>query len=111
MSTDGRRNFDAYVNRARATHGAELDLSEIPAKFLPYFQTGQRIRVRMYDQEITGTVSVTTGWRPALLLMRRSNASGSSDLLRDDTEIVAVQHGRTYVPVANLYRNPNKATA
>jgi hypothetical protein len=110
MTGDGRRRFESYVTRAKQQHGDRLDLSEIPAKFIPYFQTGQRIRVRMYGEEMTGTVSVTTGWRPALLLIRRANATGSSDLLRDDTEIVAEQHGRTYVPVANLYRNPNWTT-
>lgn len=104
------REWEAYLQRARHRHGDKLDLSNIPEKFIPFFH-GPRLRVRMYDQEITGTVSVTTGWRPALLLMRRSSDHGSSDLLNHDTEILAVQHGRTYVPVENLARDPNKVLA
>lgn len=86
-----------YVNRARAKHGDKLDLSAIAEKFLPYFR-GPRIKVQPWyqDDTITGTVGVTTGWQPSLLLMRRSSDHGSSILLDDRFEVVAVQHGRQY---------------
>lgn len=110
MTISGLAQWEHYVRRATARHGDKLDLGDIPRKFLPFFQTGQRIRVEMDGREITGTVSVTTGWRPALLLIRRATSTGSSDLLSESARIVAVQHGRTYVPVENLYRDPNRAS-
>lgn len=103
MRYDGRANFEAYKGRATHTWGDRLDLSEIPDHFLPFFQTDARVKVELYGEEVTGRVSITTGWRPALLLIRRSSSLGSSDLLRADTRLIAVQHGRTYVPVANLH--------
>lgn len=90
-----------YVERARARYGDKLDLGAIDRRFLPYFQTGQRIKVRRHDEEITGTVSASLGWQPVLLLIRRSNSMGSSDVLDRHCELVAVQIGRkNYVPVA-----------
>lgn len=50
--------------------------------------------------ERTGTVGITTGWHPAFLLMSRSSAMGSSDVLSARDVIVAVKRGRSYVPVA-----------
>ena len=87
-----------YVARAERTHGEKLDLSEINQAFVPYFR-GPRIKVRVWGDEMTGTVGITTGWKPALLLMRRSSDHGSVYLLESDAELVAVQRGRTYVPV------------
>lgn len=93
------RSWSATVQRLQHQFGDRLDLSEISEKFLPYYESGERIKVRDADMEVTGTVSMTTGWRPCLLLMRRSSDHGSSHLLLDRTELIAVQRGRKYVPV------------
>jgi hypothetical protein len=74
-------------------------------QFAAYLGTDQRIRVQTTYPNgetwtRTGTVGVTTGWRPAFLLMRRRTDHGSSDVLRPDDRIIAVQRGRTYEPVA-----------
>lgn len=105
--------FTAYLHRQALRYGEKFDPSNLSPVFAQYFQ-GPRIRVETtYGDGTTftrtGTVSVTTGHRPSLMLMHRSNDSGSWDLLtmRSDTRITHVQHGRTYVPIANLYRDPN----
>lgn len=46
----------------------------------------------------TGTVSRTTGWRPAYLLMHRSNSYGSSDVLGAGDKVTHVQRNGRYVP-------------
>lgn len=66
---------------------------------------GARVKVtRTYDngetETRTGVISSTTGWKPALLLMHRSNSSGSSDILSGRDRIVAIQReGRKYLPI------------
>lgn len=97
--------FNDYLNHKRSRHGDKFDVSELWEKFRPHFRSGQRIKVRRYYPETyegytrTGTVGVTTGTRPAFLLMHRSDASGSSDVLSEKDEIVAVQRGRKYVTI------------
>lgn len=93
--------FASRLARGERQWGDRFDPSELTDKFVPYFDTGDRIKVHTsYGEDITGTVSTTTGWRPAFLLVRRSNAMGSSDLLSDRDTVVAVKRGRYYVPVS-----------
>lgn len=93
--------FDNYLTRQRAEYGDRFDPSSLAPQFIPYLNSGQRIKVRstyggdeVYER--TGTVGVTGGWRPAFLLMHRSSDIGSSDVLGRKDEIVAVQRGRKY---------------
>lgn len=96
------REFDEFVERKRREHGEKFDPSELYEKFRKYFHTDRRVKIRAYYPDSgetytrTGRVSVTTGWKPAFLLMHRSNAHGSSDLLTERDEVVAVQVGRKY---------------
>ena len=46
-----------------------------------------------------GRVSSTTGWKPALLLMSRASAIGSSDVLSAIDRVIAVQVGGKYIPI------------
>lgn len=88
--------------RAMTRSSHEFDDSELCPKFVPYFENECRIKVRytfasgeVYER--TGTVGVTSGWKPAFLLMHRSSDISSSDVLSERDEIVAVQRGRKYV--------------
>lgn len=98
--------FD-YLQRAQRRHGSKLDLSEVDAAdhFLPYFGTGTRLRVAWGDGPDsyvrTGTVTITTGWRPALLLLHRRTDRGSSDVLGPRDVIVGVKR-----PGERSYRPP-----
>lgn len=85
--------FTAWCAAKEVEYGSKWDPSDLEPRFIPFFRTDQRIRVACMfntsqpEHVRTGTVGVTTGWRPAFLLMHR--------------RIVAVQHGRTYREVAS----------
>lgn len=97
------------AERRRYWHqqGKTFDPSNLASQFVPYFTTRpenrRRIKVtRTYTgppDEVhtrTGTVGVSSGFRPIFLLMHRSNAIGSWDTLTDDDVIVGEKNGRTY---------------
>jgi hypothetical protein len=73
-----------------------FDDSDLSTQFIPYFESGQRIKVNFGGFELTGRVGVTTGRKPAFLLMRTSRSYGSPWVLSDKDSIVAVKIGRSY---------------
>lgn len=101
----GYREFDNYVDRKKREHGDKFDAAELHQKFRSYFHSEQRVKVRAYYPDSgeswtrTGRVSATTGWRPAFLLMHRSSDRGSSDVLSERDEVVAVQRSGKYVTI------------
>lgn len=71
-----------YLNKKRAELGDKFDPSELAEKWVPAYCTGERVRVRFPWGEVkTGTVGVTTGWRPVFLLILTSRSRGSSLIL------------------------------
>lgn len=83
--------YQAYVNRLRATHGTKFDESGLCEKFRAHF--GERIEVIGLDDDSRprrGIVAGTTGWRPALMLLKRRDSMRSSDLLSDQDRLVRV---------------------
>lgn len=102
----GYREFDDYVSRKQQEHGDKFDASELWQKFWKYYGSDTRVKIRAYYPDSgesytrTGRVSATTGWKPAFLLMHRSSDRGSSDVLSERDEVVAVQRGgRKYVTI------------
>lgn len=110
-----RTRYEDACARGRAQYGDRYEPPTGQALIAAYNAEG-RVRVvttypggETYTR--TGTVSLTTGWRPAFLLMHRSSDHGSSDLLDERDEIIAYkEHGaREYRPVAagkDLYGRP-----
>lgn len=96
-----RTKFEDYTARARIKHGDKFDDSGLDRRFVGAFNTGARIKVTCYGETLTGTVGVTTGWRPAFLLMRTARSLGSSIILDASAEIVAIKHegDRAYRPM------------
>lgn len=97
---------ESYLRSKLLKHGDKFDSSKLAPQFWPFFRTGTRIRVnfgyRLADgswEELTGTVGITTGWRPTFLLMRRCTDRGSPWVLGVKDRIVAVKEGRKYIPV------------
>lgn len=96
--------YSARLARGKQQHGDKFDPSELEVAhptIREAFESGLRVRVRTtYSNgetfERTGKVSTTTGWRPAYILMHRSNASGSWDVLGPRDEVVAVWRGKRY---------------
>lgn len=91
--------YDDFIARKYHEFGDRFDQSDLDPRFVPYFNSGQRIRIQSLGQIVTGTVGATSGWKPAFLLMRRSSDHGSSWLLGPRDEILARQIGRKYVEV------------
>jgi len=94
--------YDDYLASKRSAYMERFDESELSRQFIPYFNNRARIRVEMpYDEILTGTVGVTTGWRPSFILMRTSRSIGSCHLLDDRARIIGVQENgsRKYRPV------------
>ena len=95
--------LDARIMRGRQQWGDKFDTTSLFSAhptILAAFESGERVRVRTsYGENITGTVSTTTGWKPSFLLMRRRDSRGSSDLLGADDQVIAVKFGRSYVSI------------
>lgn len=92
-------HYQDYLNRKKAQYGERFDASELDPRFAEFYGTGQRIKVETLGETLTGTVEVTTGWKPAFLLMRTSRSMGSRYTMGPKDRIVAVQYGRKYVLV------------
>lgn len=87
------------IQRRIDQFGDEFSLSNLASKFIPYFNNGKRIKVRLSTGEVKfGTVGVTGGFRPCFLLMRRRTDLGSTISLAENDEILAEQkpNGKYY---------------
>jgi hypothetical protein len=89
-------NYQEYLKRGKSQHGSRFDTSDLDPRFVPFFRTGQRIKVETCGTFLTGTVGVTTGWKPCFLLMRTKRSMGSPWTLGPADRLVAVQIGREY---------------
>lgn len=83
------QDYDGYIERKKQEHGSKFDPSALSKKFIPFYESGQRIEVKTpWGKLERGYVGVTTGWKPSFLLVHRRNDRGSSTLLSDEYEIV-----------------------
>lgn len=94
--------YAQWLERQARKHGAQWDPSSLAPQFIPYLHSDQRIKVDGPYGVRFGTVGVTTGWRPVFLLMHRSSAHGSSDVLGQADQVVAEQRGGRYVPISTV---------
>lgn len=91
------RDYTELINRKQAEYGEKFDTSELSQQFVRYYNNGQRIKVKTrWDEELTGTIGVTTGWKPVFLLMRTSRSIGSSTTLTNEDKIIAGKVGNVY---------------
>jgi hypothetical protein len=91
--------YQELLERKRKEYGPRFSESGLDLRFARFFDSGQRIKVETCGMVLTGRVSVTTGWQPCFILMRTSRSMGSPWTLGTRDKILAVQHGRKYVPV------------
>ncbi len=93
--------FEQYTARKQREFGEQFDASALAPQFIRYFNSGERVRVEIRnDGERAGTIGVTTGWRPAFLLMHNTRSTGSSDVLGFSDTVTAVKVGARYQPVS-----------
>jgi len=88
------------IERKAREHGAKWDASALDARFVRFFDSRERIKVETCGMILTGTVGMTTGWRPCFLLMRTRRSIGSAWTLSGRDTLLAVKRGRKYAPVA-----------
>ena len=95
------RSFKQLLEERARKYGDRFSARSLDRRFVRYFESGERIRVRN-DHDgttATGTVGVTTGWVPVFILMRTSRSLGSSLILDRHEHLVAVKRGRSYEQV------------
>jgi hypothetical protein len=81
--------FGDYLERKRREHGERFDQSDLSAQFVPFYESGKRIRVDFGHGDIkSGRVGVTTGWRPTFILLLTKRSRGSTWLLSDRCIII-----------------------
>lgn len=81
--------YDSFIQRKKVEYGTKFSASELAEQFVPAFNSGRRIRVKFHTGEVlSGTVGVTTGWRPTFMLMLTSRSRGSGWLLGKRDKIV-----------------------
>lgn len=87
-------NWEYYFAKKVSQYGEKFDPSDLSPKFIPYFESGQRIEVNLHAEGIKrGYVGVTTGWKPSFLLVARRGCAGSSILLTSEDQIIKVIPG------------------
>lgn len=84
----GTRVFES-LERLKAVHGDKLDLSDIPAGLKRCAVTTDT-RVKLSTGEF-GTIGITQGWRPALILLHNSRSIGSSRVLTEHDYVTHIQ--------------------
>jgi len=88
------RSFKQYLADKEREYGSMFDPSQLVTTFVPHFESGQRIIVvtewddGQKSDERRGYVGITTGWRPAFLLVNNTRSMGSSDVLGPNDRIV-----------------------
>lgn len=86
-----KKNFADFIETKKNIYGRKFSTKSLEKKFIPYFESGERIKVDFgYGTVKTGTVGITTGWAPVFLLMLRKDSSGSPWTLSSKDKIVKV---------------------
>lgn len=90
------RDFNEYKRRKIQEYGSRFDDSDLVNWAIPFFESGKRIKVLVYGKELTGTIGVTTGWKPCFLLMRKRNSISSGYLINANVKLLAIQNNKSY---------------
>jgi hypothetical protein len=100
--------FQDFLSRKSREYGERFDASNLAPRFAPYLGTQTRIKVETCGIVKTGTIGVTTGWRPAFLLMVSSRSIGSPWVLGAGDKVLAIKAdgARKYTPMA-AYQGPS----
>ena len=83
-------NYQDYLKKKQNQYGDKFDSSDLADKFIPYFNSQKRFKVKMHigNKIKSGYLGVTTGWKPVFMLMENKLSIDSSDLLSDKDEII-----------------------
>jgi len=85
------RNYKEFIKRKKEEYGSKFNTSDINEKFIPYYESQQRITIGFGHGEVKrGTVGVTTGWKPAFILILTKRSKSSSYIIDNDCQILAI---------------------
>lgn len=85
--------YELLKVKKHCQYGDKFDESELAEKFKPYYATEKRIKVQFsYGEVKSGTIGVTSGWKPVFLLMLRKDSKGSSYTLSDKDMILTCKN-------------------
>jgi hypothetical protein len=85
------KRFVDLIAKGKEKYGKHFDDRDLVRKFIPFYESGQRIEVDFgYGTIKRGTVGVTTGWIPEFILLLRRDSFGSSYTLSNKDKIVKV---------------------
>ncbi|MFA6016456.1 MAG: hypothetical protein WC742_15465, partial [Gallionellaceae bacterium] len=80
--------YESMLSRRKQQYGDKFDPSELDKRFSNLLHTPYRIKVRFSWGEVkTGTVGITTGWKPVFLLMLTKRSRGSEYILDKNCEV------------------------
>ena len=84
------RNFNEYLQRKQGEFGEKFDPSSLSKQFIEYYENQKRVEVELelFKEVKRGRIGVTTGWKPAFLLMLTRRSVGSIYLLSDEDKIL-----------------------
>jgi hypothetical protein len=85
------RNYKQYLARKFNEYGNKFNQIDLDNRFIQFFETGTRIKVLTCGLTLTGTIGITSGWKPCFLLMRTRRSIGSSWTLGQKDKILAIQ--------------------
>lgn len=92
-----RSRMGALIAAKQREYGDKFDASDLNPNFVNHFNHGDTRRVKVKfpwndangnPEIIWGYVSITTGWKPVFLLMRRRGQVGSSITLKENCQII-----------------------
>lgn len=83
--------FSNFLKRKHAQFEDQFDSSDLDSRFIEFFKTNTRLKIQTCGMIITGTVGVTTGWKPCFLLMRTKRSIGSVWTLGKNDRIIGIK--------------------
>lgn len=82
------RSYDEFLERGIRRYGSAFNPADLCQRFIPAYESQERITVEDCGEVKRGRVGVTTGWKPCFLLMLTIRSQGSSITLGPKTRIV-----------------------
>jgi hypothetical protein len=81
--------YESMLCNRKRQYGDKFDPSELDPRFSNLLHTNKRTSVRFDPETIkTGTVGITTGWKPVFLLMLTKRSRGSEYILDKNCEVI-----------------------
>lgn len=82
--------YKDFLIRGRNKWGDEFSDRRLNQAFVTAYNSGNRVEVDFNGEVKRGRVGMTTGWKPAFLLMLRRDSTGSSWVIHEDDKILRV---------------------